>query len=189
MIILSRKLGVSRQHHVSLEEYKSKAELESIKYYQTIYLTTSGKKRPALSTQAVVEQQTATDFEYLPIQPSTLVDAEASKYKKFEPVYGNYTKQINQRLPAIQQFEGNEKLRRVGTLGMKLGMTTLYNSWGDTTPVTVVLLDRVQVVQVKPPGNGNPFHQVQLGIGEKKIKQLTKAEIGHFMKSKVPPKQ
>lgn len=50
-----RKLGVSRQHHVSLEEYKSKAELESIKYYQTIYLTTSGKKRPALSTQAVVE--------------------------------------------------------------------------------------------------------------------------------------
>lgn len=118
-----------------------------------------------------------------------MADSEANRYKKFEPVYGNYTRQINQRLPALQEFEGNEKMRRVGTLGMKLGMTTLYNSWGDTTPVTVILLDRVQVVQIKSPGNGNPFHQVQLGIGEKKIKQLNKAEIGHFMKSKVPPKQ
>lgn len=189
MIILSRKLGVSRQHHISLEEYKSKAELESIKYYQTIYLTTSGKKKPALTTQAIVEQQVVTDFQYLPIEQPTLADSEANRYKKFEPVYGNYTRQINQRLPALQEFEGNEKMRRVGTLGMKLGMTTLYNSWGDTTPVTVILLDRVQVVQIKSPGNGNPFHQVQLGIGEKKIKQLNKAEIGHFMKSKVPPKQ
>lgn len=189
MIILSRKLGVSRQHHISLEEYKSKAELESIKYYQTIYLTTSGKKKPALTTQAVVEQQVVTDFQYLPIEQPTLADSEANRYKKFEPVYGNYTRQINQRLPALSEFEGNEKMRRVGTLGMKLGMTTLYNSWGDTTPVTVILLDRVQVVQIKSPGNGNPFHQVQLGIGEKKIKQLNKAEIGHFMKSKVPPKQ
>jgi large subunit ribosomal protein L3 len=54
MIILSRKLGVLKQHHTSLEEFKSKAELDNIKYYQTIYLTTSGKKKPALSTQSVV---------------------------------------------------------------------------------------------------------------------------------------
>ena len=69
MIILSRKLAVSRLHHASLEEYKGKAELESIKYYQTLYLTTSGKKKPALSTQVVDEEKNVTNFEYLPIEP------------------------------------------------------------------------------------------------------------------------
>lgn len=42
-------------------------------------------------------------------------------------------------------------MRRMGTLGMKLGMTTMYDKWGYTVPVSVVLLDRVQVVQIKPP--------------------------------------
>ena len=42
-------------------------------------------------------------------------------------------------------------MRRVGTLGVKLGMTTLWDRWGDMVPVTIVLLDRVQVVQIKPP--------------------------------------
>jgi len=39
----------------------------------------------------------------------------------------------------------------MGTLGVKLGMTTLFDKWGDVVPVTIVLLDRVQVVQIKTP--------------------------------------
>lgn len=50
-------------------------------------------------------------------------------------------------------------------MGVKLGMTTLYNRWGETVPVSIVLLDRVQVVQIKPPEPGNNFYQVQLGSG------------------------
>lgn len=56
-------------------------------------------------------------------------------------------------------------MRRVGTLGVKLGMTTMYNRWGETVPVTIILLDRVQVTQIKPPVAGNTFYQVQMGIG------------------------
>ena len=42
----------------------------------------------------------------------------------------------------------------MGTMGIKLGMTTLYDNWGDIVPVTIVLLDRVQVVQIKKPEPG-----------------------------------
>ena len=46
-------------------------------------------------------------------------------------------------------------MRRMGTLGTKLGMTTLFDKWGDMVPVTIILLDRVQVVQIKAPEPGN----------------------------------
>ena len=68
-------------------------------------------------------------------------------------------------------------------------MTTLYDQWGDIVPVTAVLLDRVQVVQIKPPNPGNTFYQVQMGIGEKRIRRANKAQLGHFLKAKVPPKR
>ena len=62
---------------------------------------------------------------------------------------------MNSRLPKFNEFDGTETMRRVGTLGMKLGMTTLYDQWGDIVPITIVLLDRVQVVQIKKPVEGN----------------------------------
>lgn len=80
-------------------------------------------------------------------------------------------------------------MRRMGTLGVKLGMTTMYDQWGDIVPVSIVLLDRVQVVQIKEPEDGNSFHQVQLGIGQKRIKRTNKAMLGHYLKARVPPKQ
>ena len=80
-------------------------------------------------------------------------------------------------------------MRRMGTLGMKLGMTTLYDQWGDIVPVSIILLDRVQVVQIKPPEDGNKFYQVQMGLGEKRIKKVNKALMGHYLKARVPPKR
>ena len=74
-------------------------------------------------------------------------------------------------------------------MGVKLGMTTLYDQWGDVVPVTIILLDRVQVVQIKYPEQGNKFYQVQMGIGEKKIKRCNKAMLGHYLKGRVPPKR
>ena len=72
---------------------------------------------------------------------------------------------------------------------MKLGMTTMYDQWGDVVPVTIILLDRVQVVQIKPPEEGNYFYQVQMGIGDKRIKRTNKALMGHYLKARVPPKK
>ena len=65
----------------------------------------------------------------------------------------------------------------------------MFDQWGDMVPVTIILLDRVQVVQIKPPEDGNQFYQVQMGIGEKKIKKTNKAQMGHYLKARVPPKK
>jgi ribosomal protein L3 len=51
----------------------------------------------------------------------------------------------------VEEFEGHEELRRNGTLGVKLGMTIMYDKWGNIVPVSIILLDRVQVVQIKNP--------------------------------------
>jgi large subunit ribosomal protein L3 len=103
---------------------------------------------------------------------------------------GNYLKQVNKPVAAqVKEFTPTEKSRRLGTVGVKLGMTTLWDDWGHMVPVTVIELDRVQVVQIKEPQNDDGFYHVQLGCGQKNLKRLRKPEIGHFMKAGVPPKK
>lgn len=80
-------------------------------------------------------------------------------------------------------------MRRVGALGVKLGMTTLWDRWGHVVPATIIELDRTQVVQVKEPVRNNLFYQVQVGFGEKHLKKITKPQLGHYLKAKVPPKK
>lgn len=106
-----------------------------------------------------------------------------------EFTYGNYTYIINEEFKGkISEIKPSVDLRRVGSLGVKLGMTTMWNRWGHVVPVTVIELDRVQVVQIKEPNPNNHFYQVQMGIGEKNYKRLTKSLLGHYVKSNVPPK-
>jgi len=50
-------------------------------------------------------------------------------------------------------------------LGIKLGMTTLWDRWGHIVPATVIQLDRAQVVQIKKPVRNNELYQVQIGSG------------------------
>lgn len=80
-------------------------------------------------------------------------------------------------------------MRRVGTLGVKLGMTTMWDKWGHLVPVTIIELDRSQVVQIKEPLHDNDYYQVQMGIGEANHKRIPKALLGHFVKSGVPVKK
>lgn len=102
--------------------------------------------------------------------------------------YGNFTNIINSKFE-IKEFEGETHLRRVGALGVKLGMTTLWDSWGHVVPATVIQLDRTQVVQIKKPVRNNEFWQVQIGVGEKRLKTVTKPMLGHYLKAGVPPKK
>lgn len=68
-------------------------------------------------------------------------------------------------------------------------MTTMWDRWGHIVPVTIIELDRVQVVQIKEPFPGNEFYQVQMGIGQRNIKKLTKPLLGHYVKAGIPPKK
>lgn len=44
-------------------------------------------------------------------------------------------------------------------------MTSMWDKWGNMVPVTIIELDRVQIVQVKEPRHDNEYYQVQMGIG------------------------
>lgn len=48
-----------------------------------------------------------------------------------EIVHGNYTNLLNEKhLQNLTEFEADLDTRRMGTLGIKIGMTMMWNSWG-----------------------------------------------------------
>ncbi|TGO50912.1 hypothetical protein BCON_0173g00110 [Botryotinia convoluta] len=78
---------------------------------------------------------------------------------------------------------------RTGALGIKKGMTALYDpETGVRTPCTVVQLDRVQVVAHKTREK-NGYYAVQVGAGWKHPSNVTRPELGHYEKSQVAPKR
>lgn len=116
------------------------------------------------------------------------LDPQTDTYKKASIRYGNFTNVINSKFE-LKEFEGETDLRRVGALGVKMGMTTLWDSWGHVVPCTVIQLDRTQIVQIKKPVRNNTFYQVQIGVGSKRLKKVSKPLLGHYLKAKVPPKK
>ncbi len=71
-------------------------------------------------------------------------------------------------------------------LGKKLGMTSLFSEAGIHIPCTVIEAGPCPVIQVKN-GETDGYSAIQIGFGEKKKKNSTKPEIGHFKKSKTKP--
>jgi len=77
---------------------------------------------------------------------------------------------------------------RSGVIAKKLGMTRLFLEDGKQVPVTVLLLDNLQVVAQRTVENDG-YTAVQLGAGEAKAKRTTAAMRGHFAKANVAPKR
>lgn len=71
---------------------------------------------------------------------------------------------------------------RGGILGVKAGMTQVYNENGDAIAVTVIDLRPNVITQVKTQDK-NGYQAVQVGFLEKKAKSATKAELGHTKKA------
>lgn len=76
---------------------------------------------------------------------------------------------------------------RTGLIAQKLGMTRVFDAEGKHVPVTVLKMDGCQVVAVQTQEK-NGYTAVQLGAGERKAKNVTQGERGHFAKAKVEPK-
>src|SRR6202161_3706413 len=76
---------------------------------------------------------------------------------------------------------------RTGILAKKLGMTRIFRDDGTHVPVTVLLLDHLQVVAAKTEAKDG-YNAVQLGWGKAKVKNVTQPNRGHFAKAKVEPK-
>lgn len=74
---------------------------------------------------------------------------------------------------------------RSGILGLKAGMTQVYDNDGDSIPVTVIDLKSSVVTQVKSM-KSDGYVAVQVGFLPKKPQRTTKADKGHFKKSGAP---
>jgi len=77
---------------------------------------------------------------------------------------------------------------RTGLIARKLGMTRLFKDDGTHVPVTVLHLDALQVVDVRTKERDG-YTAVQLGTTMAKVKNVTKAQRGHFVRVKVEPRQ
>ena len=69
-----------------------------------------------------------------------------------------------------------------GILGKKLGMTQVFLEDGTALGVTVIEAGPCKVTQVRSKENDG-YEAVQLGFGLAKVKNTTKAELGHFAKA------
>lgn len=67
----------------------------------------------------------------------------------------------------------------LGLLGLKVGMTQIYDEQGKIAPVTVLRVGPCPVLQVKRADGPDKYNAVQLGFLDKKRSRATRAERGH----------
>ena len=75
-----------------------------------------------------------------------------------------------------------------GIIGTKVGMTTIYNEAGKALPCTIIQAGPCVISQVRTKENDG-YEAIQLAFGEKKVKNTTKAMVGHFAKANTTPKR
>ncbi len=78
-------------------------------------------------------------------------------------------------------------MQRTGILARKLGMTRVFHDNGTHVPVTVLAVEKCQVV-ARRTAESDGYTAMQIGAGEARVRKLSKAERGHFAKAKVEPK-
>ena len=77
---------------------------------------------------------------------------------------------------------------RTGVIAEKVGMTRIFAEDGRHVPVTVLKMDGCQVVSVRTQERDG-YTALQLGYGQAKAKNASKAMRGHFAKAEVAPKR
>lgn len=77
---------------------------------------------------------------------------------------------------------------RSGVIVQKMGMTRVFTDAGEHIPVTVLKLENCQVVAHRTDEK-NGYTALQLGCGSAKVKNVSRAERGHFAVAKVEPKR
>jgi large subunit ribosomal protein L3 len=75
-----------------------------------------------------------------------------------------------------------------GLIGKKIGMTSIFDKDGKNIPCTVIQAGPCTVTQVKTVENDG-YAAVQLAFDDKKEKNTSRAEQGHFAKASTTPKR
>ncbi|WP_425091616.1 50S ribosomal protein L3 [Tropicimonas sp. S265A] len=79
-------------------------------------------------------------------------------------------------------------MMRSGIIAKKVGMTRLFMEDGKQIPVTVLQLDKLQVVAQRT-AEKDGYSAVQLGAGTAKAKRVSAPMRGHYAAAKVEPKR
>ena len=74
-----------------------------------------------------------------------------------------------------------------GIIGKKVGMTSIFEASGKNVPCTVIEAGPCVVTQIKSKDKDG-YDAIQLAYDEKKEKNTSKAEMGHFAKANTTPK-
>jgi large subunit ribosomal protein L3 len=74
-----------------------------------------------------------------------------------------------------------------GLIGTKIGMTSIFNEDGNIIPCTVIEAGPCVVTQIKTKTKDG-YDAIQVGYGDKKEKNTSKALKGHFENAKTAPK-
>ena len=77
---------------------------------------------------------------------------------------------------------------RTGLIAQKIGMSRIFSDDGRHIPVTVLKVENCQVISHLTKENDG-YTALQLGLGNPKIKRVSKSMRGHFAKAKVEPKR
>lgn len=80
-------------------------------------------------------------------------------------IYGNFEALVNSNFEIKPTEPAIRESKRVGALGMKVGMTHFWDRWGCHTPCTVIQLDRCQITQIKSVERGDNTNAMQVGMG------------------------
>jgi 50S ribosomal protein uL3 len=99
----------------------------------------------------------------------------------------NIADELNKKYK-IKKVEASIKLKRTGLLGYKIGMTGIWDKFGTWHPLTVIKIDRCQVIAHKADEKKG-YYAMEVGCGEKRVKNTRRPLLGHFIKHGVPPKK
>ena len=74
----------------------------------------------------------------------------------------------------------------IGLIGIKTGMTRVFDDTGISIPVTVINIDSNRISQIKTKERDG-YSAIQVAYGSQKESRLSKALLGHYKKSNIKP--
>ena len=74
----------------------------------------------------------------------------------------------------------------LGLVGVKTGMTRVFDETGTSIPVTVINIDSNRISQIKTKERDG-YSAIQVAYGSQKESRLNKAQSGHYKKSNLKP--
>ena len=125
----------------------------------------------------------------VPIRTFGIRSVVPPKPSRYNELPGLPTLQASRKAALERKLKADTIPLRTGAIGIKKGMTALYDmETGKRTPCTVLQLEQVQVIAHKTMEKHGYF-AVQVGAGWKKQKRVNKALLGHFSAQSVSPKR